>query len=37
MIKILTNVLKEDKERFAVPKKVKDICPSDPSGLTAFL
>ena len=27
MIKTLTNVLKQDKEKFAVPKKVQDIIP----------
>ena len=27
MIKTLTNVLKQDKEKFAVPRKVQDIIP----------
>jgi hypothetical protein len=27
MIKTLTNVLKQNKEKFAVPKKVQDIIP----------
>ena len=27
MIKTLTNILKQDKERFQVPKKVQDIIP----------
>jgi len=27
LIKTLTNVLKQDKEKFAVPKKVQDIIP----------